>query len=354
MIVEFFVALIALTVFLFLATAAVAPIETLTWWSGWNGDDVEDETTTELADDVAAHEINAAPSAPDSRNNAFIVYLSGVASISGRFLTPREQSFVTRLRAAAPETQIVTDVFPYSPAGTPLLASPRLFDRLWRRVQRLKIRERRSALAILINIRNIFQVLISADHRYGPIFNQGVAGVIEKALVRAGYDMQQPASVYIVGYSGGAQVAIGAAPFLSTRLRAPLEVISVGGVLASDPGIHFLRRLHLVSGALDRLQHVGAVIFPERWSVMAHSEWNRALRSGVIKKHSMPKMTHAGVKGYFGRPPINGVSNAERTMNAILSIIDENKSPASKAPDALNASSGQDGAGALGAPGEFS
>ena len=288
-------------------TAALAPLETLSWWAGWTEE-----------------ELDASPVAPKSGGGDqrhYIVYLSGVASISGQFLLPREKAFIRRLRDKFPDAVIVSDVFPYSPQGQPLLEGARMFDRLWRRAQMFQIKERNALLLLLINLRNVFQVMVSADHRYGPIFNQGAARVIEAALIEDGYKRGSGAAVTIIGYSGGAQVAAGAAAFLKARLRAEIYVISIGGVLASDPGLRHVRKFHHVIGLRDNIQRVGSVLFPERWSLLPTSEWNAGKRDGRIEIHRLEGVAHAGVKGYFGRPPIDGLSNAERTLNKIAPLI---------------------------------
>jgi len=290
-----------------LVTGALAPIETLSWWAGW--------TESEIADEDAPVPVQ------ENADRLYIVYLSGVASISGRFLIPREKAFIKNLKARFPKAKVISDVFPYSPSGLPLLESPRLFDRLWRWVQYLKLEGRTALLAILINMRNIFQVMISADHRYGPIFNQGAAKVIEGALTRAGYARGSGAPVVIIGYSGGAQIAIGASTFLRSRLNAPIDVISIGGVMGSDPGLQFIRRLDHIVGERDTVERFGAAMYPERWKAMAHSDWNAAKRHGRVVLHRMRNMAHAGVKGYFGRVKVDGVSNNDRTLDEVAAIL---------------------------------
>ncbi|MEO1251299.1 MAG: hypothetical protein AAFW81_03000 [Pseudomonadota bacterium] len=284
--------------------AALSPIETLSWWAGWTDRDATSEPQG---------------AAPTDKQRAFIVYLSGVAALSGEYMIARERIFLRRLGERLPDAAIVTEVFPYSPSGAPLLATPRLFDRLWRWLQKLRLQERRSVLKSLINLRNIYQVMVSADHRYGPIFSQGAADVIESALWRAGYSRGSP--VFIIGYSGGAQVAVGAAPFLAAQLDCAIDVISVGGVIASDPGLASLRKLHHFAGARDRIEKVGAVMFAERWALMANSHWNRAKRAGRISINRLAGITHAGPQGYFGLPKLNGVSNNETMADAVAAIV---------------------------------
>ncbi len=293
-----------------LITAALSPLETLSWWAGWTEEEIEQG-------DVATE---PAPTTPHSGRHYF-VYLSGIASLSGRFLIPRERAFIRNLRKRYPEAVIIDDVFPYSPSGAPLLAGPRIFDRLWRLIQRMKLEGRQTMLSVLINMRNVFQVMVSADHRYGPIFNHGAANVIEAALLRGGYQRGSGAAVTIIGYSGGGQIAVGASPFLTARLDAPIDVISIGGVIASGPGMLTVRRLHHIFGDRDRIQKLGAIFFPERWALMPHSEWNVAKNHGRVVVHLMEDIAHAGVKGYFGLPKVDGVSNNERTLGVVGKIL---------------------------------
>lgn len=293
-------------VFALMATAALSPLETLSWWAGWTEQELEEESLKRTKNNDAA---------------VYIVYLSGVASISGKFLLRREKTFIRRLRERMKGAVVVENVFPYSPAGMPLLASPRLFDKLWRWIQKHDLQGRRTLLRSLINIRNIYQVMVSADHRYGPIFSQGAASSIETALFAAGYVPGSGARISIIGYSGGAQVAVGAAPFLKVRLRAPVEIISIGGVVASDPGLGVIDRLHHYRGEGDQIEKLGALLFTERWAVFANSHWNIAKREGRIVQHRMNEFVHAGPRGYFGLPERNGKSNNERMADEVAKVL---------------------------------
>ena len=309
--------LIGLFAVAFLVASALSPIETLSWWAGWTEDELDED------DGVHANESDTAGASHTPADKHFIVYLSGIASISGRYLIPREKAFIKGLRRNYPDAVIIDNVFPYSPSGNHLIADPRTFERFWRWLQKLKLQGRRSILSVLINFRNLYQVMISADHRYGPIYNQGAARVIEDALISAGYDRSSGLPVTIIGYSGGGQIALGATTFLRASLNAPIDIISIGGVVASDPGLHALRRFHYVYGGGDNIRRLGAIMFPERWPVMAHSEWNAAKRDGRLVLHRMKKMFHAGPRGYFGLPKRDGVSNNERTLAKVLDIMGE-------------------------------
>ena len=301
--------LIGLGAVTLLVTAAFSPLETLSWWAGW--------TEQELDDDGSAQTF----SSEGKQHGPFVIYLSGIASISGQFLIPREKAFIRGLKTRLPNATIIDDVFPYSPSGVHLIASPRRFEQMWRWLQKLKLQGRRSILSALINIRNVYQVAISADHRYGPIYNQGAAQVIEDALLKAGYAPNGGAPIIIIGYSGGSQIAVGAATFLKARLSAPIDVISIGGVIASDPGLHAVRHVHHIFGDGDNVRRFGSLMFPERWGLMRHSEWNTAKRDGRISFHRMNDMAHAGPQGYFGLPKRNGISNNQRTLDEVVNIL---------------------------------
>ena len=309
MITSVLITLILLAGAALLISAAFSPIETLSWWAGWTEEELAGGGETQ------------ASCATDHSNGPYIVYLAGISSISGDYLIPREKAFIKGLKARLPNATIIADVFPYSPAGKHLIAAPRMMERLWRWLQKVEIQGRRSVLFALINLRNVYQVLISADHRYGPIYNQGAAQVIEAALLRAGYRPGCGAPIVIIGYSGGGQIGVGAATFLKARLAANIDVISLGGVIASDPGLHALNRLHNIFGSGDNVRRFGALLFPERWSLMANSEWNAAKRDGRLVNYRMENMIHAGPRGYLGLPKREGVSNSDRTLNKIADIL---------------------------------
>ena len=162
--------------FALVLSLALAPMESLGWWAGWLGPDPEDEP----APPPPAADAGDAPPA------CFVVFLSGIGSISGDELLPAETAFLDRLQAALPEARIVRDVFPYAPSGRQLLTGQRVFTWLWRRVLDWRLNGTR-LLPALLNVRNLFQVLVSADHRYGPLYSFGIARVARERLEAHGY-----------------------------------------------------------------------------------------------------------------------------------------------------------------------
>jgi len=85
---------------------------------------------------------------------------------------------------------------------------------------------------VLIKIRNLWRFAISVDNRYGPIYNQGITAIIDR--MNAAYSIplsqRQPFKIILIGTSGGAQVALAAAPYLDEWLDAQIT----GGVLPAE------------------------------------------------------------------------------------------------------------------------
>jgi hypothetical protein len=216
---------------------AMAPVESRGWWAGWRGPDDDPETP----------EPREAPADTPPPAGCYVVFLSGIGSISGDELLPRESEFLDRLQAALPVARIVRDVFPYAPSGRPLLTGQRVFRWLWRRVLDWRLSGTRWLPAIL-NLRNLFQALVSADHRYGPLYSFGIARVAHERLAANGYPPAAGVPVILLGSSGGAQVSVGAATYLAAAIDAPLGIVTFGGVMASDRGVGEVARLASLYG----------------------------------------------------------------------------------------------------------
>ena len=165
----------------------------------------------------------------------YVVYLSGIGKASGRWSFPEEVDFIARLKAELPDTVVIDDVFPY---GTTFrgLEEERFFNVLWGFVNTRLLRRPTATVGWLVNIRNLFQVAVSVDHRYGPFYNLGAAESVIEALQAHGYRVGSGRPVVMIGYSGGAQVSLGAATYLAQMLAAPIHLVSIGGVISADPG----------------------------------------------------------------------------------------------------------------------
>jgi hypothetical protein len=288
-----------------------SPIETLGWWATWLNPYSE-------APELALTDAGTEPDGP----HAYIVFLSGIGSISGDELVANERRFLERLEAALPHCRVVRDVFPYSPGGRSLLKGRRLFQWLWRRLERSR-RSGRHTATFLINLRNLFQVLVAADRRYGPVYGFGLAQTVIQHLARAGYAQRRP--VILLGSSGGGQISVGAATYLAATLDAPIGIVTVGGVMASDRGLDHLVRLTSLAGSKDGVYRLGRRAFPGRWPIAARSSWNRARAEGRLVERVIGPMGHAGRGAYLDPEATTaaGVPYLHVTVAAVARAVDE-------------------------------
>jgi hypothetical protein len=293
--------------------AALAPFEALGWWAGWFGDKIYQEDASVL--------LSSTPNNPDA--DSYIVFLSGVARVSGETFSRREQNFLNQLSQAMPRTVVIDNIFPYSVNNLPLTGQP-FFAGMWRWALRRKLsRHRLEGLAgYLINLRNVWQVAISIDKRYGPIYNQAMAQVIINALIQHGYDPDLRRPVIVIGYSGAGQIAVGTATYLKEELNAPIFVVSMGGIFGSDPGLLAADHVYHLYGSQDRPQRLGKILFPGRWPIFFYSAWNRAIRMGRVSEICIGRISHAGGTGYLttSRKLPDGLSHLEKTIETIASL----------------------------------
>ncbi|WP_417493957.1 hypothetical protein [Maricaulis sp.] len=291
----------------FILASTLAPLETLRWWARQPA--LERETPAEPEGEAAG--------AP----RHFIVYLGGIDRISGTSNSRREQRFLDALCEGVPEAVLVDTVFPYAASGIPLLHGPRLFSWLWRAIDAAPPDQRRPLLANLVNARNFFQVLVSADRRYGPVFNLALAGLIQERLRAAGWRPHRDSRLTLIGLSGGAQMAAGAAEDLADIFDGPIQLISIGGVIASTPGLNRLARIDHLAGSADQVEAAGAIAFPARWGLAAGSEWAMVRRSGRLNRIRLSGVTHNGPRGYFGGARHGGRPQWEETLEIVLDCL---------------------------------
>lgn len=334
--------LLGLGVLALLVAGWLSPWETLGWWAGWfghppssqaptgdgrpslpePGESVRRMRRTDLVRHVRADRLPAPTRR--ARPRRFVVFLSGIHSVSGRAYTVRERNLLHRLRARLPDAAVI-EVFPYSVTNR-ALTGQRTFARFWRWSLRMKLRKKvlTSVAGMLINLRNLWQVAISADRRYGPLYNYGSSVLIRDALVAGGYRIGSGAPVVLVGYSGGGQIALGAAAYLDDLLGTPVTVVGLGGVMSADPGVLQVKDLVYVSGTNDRLLRLGTAFFPGRWPVSRHSAWYAAERLGRISYVDVGPMEHTGPRGYLSssaRLP-DGRSYLDVTVDAIAAVAE--------------------------------
>ncbi len=301
-----------------LVSLLLSPIETLGWWAGWYGEGLEHP-----------HEESHAPYKEiggGKRPHQFVVYLDGIAKV-GAINYDDVQGLLDGLSAALPHTVILGDLMPYSVRNVGLMEE-RTFARFWRRMFKYKVEGRRPLVAFSINLRNLFQVLVAADPRYGRMYGRGEGQIILTSLLRAGYEPGSRVPITIVGYSGGVQIGLAVAPFLKRALDAPLAMISLAGVMASEPGLDVLDRLYELQGSEDHIPAFGRALFPGRWPIMRSSHWNRLRRTGRLVTVPMGPMKHNGAGSYLDVDSfIEGESHQARTTQVIASILGDISRP---------------------------
>ncbi|MCB0105520.1 MAG: hypothetical protein KDE53_06420 [Caldilineaceae bacterium] len=310
-----------------LAAAALAPLEAMGWWAGWwlRSANAPDDTAAPAKPTTPAREQAGSP-APA---NHYIVFLTGIGGSTEKVNVPLEVGLIARLRTEFPDANVIDTIYPYSVANRGLTEG-RFLATVWRWVLQEKLTGHR-ALGFMINLRNLLQVLVCADHRYGAFFSQGAAQVIVRELQRAGYDFAGSTPLTIIGYSGGGQIAVGAAPYLAEVLPAPVDVISLGGVLSSTPHVNRIDRVVHIYSNKDSVQRL-AMIFPGRWRFAATSAWNRGRRAGRISAIFLPNIKHDGPGGYLdphSQLP-DGRSHLDQTVQVIGHLL---KTPLQPIPD---------------------
>ncbi len=297
-----FIAILAIA---FLIMGVLSPIEALGWWAGWFSQE------------------QAMPKAPALSSSNFkqaLVFLTGVHSVSDETYARREIQFLENLRQRLPDV-LILEVFPYA-ATNQALTGQRFFAWFWRIA--LKLKQGHIPLGgVIINLRNGWQVVVSADKRYGPIYNQATARTIASSLQEHGYPLHSQIPVILIGYSGGGQIAVGSAQYLKYLIDAPVSVISLGGILCADPGLLELESLYHLSGDKDQLQRLGKIGFPGRWPLFPYSPWFQAQKKGIIKLISMGPIDHTGKNGYLDSKAIlsDGRSFLEQTVDVVVSIV---------------------------------
>ena len=333
------IALIGLLLFgvvaLIFVSAALSPLESLSWWA-WSGSKPKSPEELEEAAEAQA--------ADEPEEDFYLVYLSGIGAISGTSIPDEEYPFIHGLEARLTNGKVISDIYPYSVTNNGLTGQ-RTFARIWRWVEKLRLKNPNSALAMIVNLRNIFQLFVSADRRYGPIYNLGIANEILRGLLRHGYRPTRRKPIVLLGWSGGGQIAIGSVTFLAPYTDALYEV-SVGGMLSDDIGFDKITHLWHLYGEKDKLQALGHTLFAGRWQLLPQSPWNRAMRAGKIDMIPLGPFNHNGKGNYFDMESQipddpQGRTYGEKTLDTIEDVLTKagllKAAPAATSPQSATA-----------------
>ncbi len=302
--------LVVLALLLLVAMALLSPFEALGWWAGW--------TKRELKQVVPPQQDASSEEPAD----LYIVYLTAIGGISAD-ISSRERRFLARLEESMPgKVVIIDDVFPFSVNNNPLNGE-RALSWLWQRMHNSRAGGKASLFAVLIFVRNMFQVAVSADPRYGPIYNFGVARELTRSLRKHGYPPDSGIPIVVMGWSGGGQIAAGVAPYLHEGLHAPIYVASIGGVISDEPGLDKVEHLYHLQSSKDNFPRISEFLYPGRWPIMRHSHWHRAESAGRITVIDPGPMRHTGRGDYLDRHTVlpNGQSNLDRTVEVTIAAL---------------------------------
>ena len=281
----------------------IAPVGTLSWWlsAGTQALGLDVNPTPNLIKNNDLANIGD--------KNCYIVFLPGVGDFSANELTPGEEIFLNQLAKLHPQCAIVDDVFPYS-AANKSLGGQRFLAPVWRFASKEHVWLKNTD--VLIKIRNLWRFAISADGRYGDVYNLGIANAIAERMNAASPlhkgTSEQPIKIILVGTSGGVQVSLGAAEYLDNWLNTRLILVSIGGSFDGETGFNQVEQAYHLRGSRDWVEDVTKIIFADRWSIMINSPFIQAVKQGRYQVVETGSHTHDGKNGYFSTLKVENTS----------------------------------------------
>ena len=289
----------------------VAPLQALGWWAGWYGDQIAPPPASQ----------GKGPRARSSVSR-YVVYLDGIGQSSSKY-TPDVETFLDALAPRLPKgTRLVRGLMVYSVLNRPL-DDDVVWAYFWKFVDKLRFANPASLLGMFVNLRNVLIVGVSADSRYGPIYNYGIARLLNDGLLANGYQPRSGVPVTLIGYSGGGQMSVAAVSFLRRALDAPVDVISLGGVMTGSAKFLDLEHLYHLVGDKDPVEPIGPLMFWSRWKIFPLSNWNRAMRLGRISCRSLGPVAHQVPGGMFDPNArlSSGKTFLQHTVDMIITVL---------------------------------
>jgi predicted Abi (CAAX) family protease len=303
----------------FIFSGFLVPLEALGWWAGWYGDQIDTTVAPGTLVENLPH---------NEQVSRYVIYLDGIAQTKYEYL-PEVDVFLNQLATVLPDDiLIIKGIMPYSPMNRPL-TEDRTFAFFWRLADQAqnsgKLDLVNALLTLTILLRNVLIVSVSADQRYGPIYNQSIAQVIYNSLIAQGYQPGSGIPITLLAYSGGGQMAIGSAPYLKRALAAPISTISISGVMSGNSNILELEHLYHFVGDQDIVERIGPVLFPKRWKIFFLSYWNRAKNRGKITIKSLGAVGHNAGGGPYSQQKFlpDGRSYLQQTIDVVAGILTE-------------------------------
>ena len=288
----------------------LAPVSTIVWWLNQTAESLGLEDEEEKPDVLRQVSINA----PSSNIDCYIVFLPGVGNFSPDEITQGERYFIDRLVARHSNCVAVRDVFPYSVVNQDL--SQGWLTPLWEASKESDVLSN-----VLVQVRNLWRFAISADDRYGPVYNLSIANTIVERM-NAAHPIarsKRPINLILLSTSGGTQVALGATAHLREWINnARITVVSIGGTFEGRAGFNDTNHAYHLYGDRDWIETLPRVVFPARWNWVVGSPVNQAWQQGRYTVCNVGSQEHTGAEGYFGNAiAFNNTSYVELTLEQV-------------------------------------
>lgn len=271
----------------------LAPINTIVWWLNQTAESLGLDDEDEEKPDVL---LQPATTSSASKIDCYIVFLPGVGNFSPDNITSGERYFVDQLAKRHSNCVAVRDVFPYSVLNQDL-GSRKFIGPLWQAAK-----ESKSFGQVFIQVRNLWRFAISADDRYGPVYNLSIARTIVSRM-NAAHPIprsSRPINLILLSTSGGTQVALGATAHLRDWINTRITVVSLGGAFEGRAGFNDANHVYHFYGDRDWVTRLPQVVFPARWRWVVNSPVNQARRQGRYTVCNVGSQKHSGSEGYFG------------------------------------------------------
>ena len=148
--------------------------------------------------------------------------------------------------------------------------------------------------------------------------------LVYKSLIANGYRKNSGVPVTLIGYSGGGQMACAAAPYLKRALDAPVDVISLGGVISGNDPILELEHLYHFVGDKDKIErhragHVFVALEDRRAVVLESRETTGpAHQISLGPGRASSSRRHARSRSRAARRPHQSASNPRSHRTSLL------------------------------------
>ena len=232
----------------------------------------------------------------------FLVYLDGIHQ-SEESHPPRVQEFLNCLESEIANDSLLVkgiEAYTITDVGRRAASYSRWF---WQRLFALQEHHPNAFVqfvcAFCIQANNVIKVGISSDRRYGPVMNYELALKIARRLEQLDFHPSHASRVVLVGYSGGAEMAIGTAEILQKLCCSPVQVITVCGVFSGNAALESIQDVAMVVGSKDPVAAFGRLAYPGRLGLLPLTNWNRWQRSHSLHRYQIDRMSHNGSSGPF-------------------------------------------------------